>query len=128
MKEEEVKERNKLLTIYTFLEEGTYTKEVFQERKEIILRRIQQIKYVINENQKKLTQERSRENKKNIPQIRNIIDIYDLLKTPEEKNMLLKMLLFQVTYLKTEKAIKKNSDPTNFTITLYPKVKNCRKN
>ena len=75
-----------------------------------------------------MTQERSRENKKNIPQIRNIIDIYDLLKTPEEKNMLLKMLLFQVTYLKTEKAIKKNSDPTNFTITLYPKVKNCRKN
>ena len=128
LKEEEVKERNKLLTIYTFLEEGTYTKEVFQERKEIILRRIQQIKYVINENQKKLTQERSRENKKNIPQIRNIIDIYDLLKTPEEKNMLLKMLLFQVTYLKTEKAVKKNSDPTNFTITLYPKVKNCRKN
>ena len=44
------------------------------------------------------------------------------VKTPEEKNELLKTVITQVTYLKTEKAIKKDSDPTNFIINLYPKI------
>ena len=57
-----------------------------------------------------------------IPKVENLLDVYDLLKTPEEKNDLLKSVLTQVTYLKTEKAIKKDSDPTNFIINLYPKI------
>ena len=57
-----------------------------------------------------------------VPKINNLLDIYDLLKTPEEKNFLLKTVLKKVIYLKTEKSIKKDSDPTNFIINLYPKI------
>ena len=37
-----------------------------------------------------------------------MIDIYGKLKTNEEKNVLLKTILEKVTYIKTEKALKKN--------------------
>ena len=57
-----------------------------------------------------------------IPKIENVIDIYDKLETNEQKNALLKTILEKVTYLKTEKAIKKDSDPTNFELHIYPKI------
>ena len=59
---------------------------------------------------------------KQIHKLENVIDLYDKLETAEDKNILLKSILAKVTYLKTEKAIKKNSDPTNFIINLYPKI------
>ena len=57
-----------------------------------------------------------------IPKLENVIEVYNKLDTSEEKNVLLKSILEKVTYLKTEKAIKQNSDPTNFEIHIYPKI------
>ena len=57
-----------------------------------------------------------------VPKIENLLDVYNFLPTAEDKNDLLKNIITQVTYLKTEKAIKKNSDSTNFIINLYPKI------
>ena len=57
-----------------------------------------------------------------IPKLENIIDLYYNLETAEDKNILLKSIISKVTYLKTEKAIKKNSDPTNFELHIYPKI------
>ncbi len=120
------KENDKLLNVFNFLEEGTYTKEIFKQRRDILLNNIEKLNISIKEYKIKLKDEEIAENKKEIllPKIENIIDIYNLLETPEEKNELLKLILNKVTYLKTEKAIKKDSDPTNFIITLYPKIEN----
>lgn len=57
-----------------------------------------------------------------IPKLENVIDLYYNLESAEDKNVLLKSILAKVTYLKTEKAIKKDSDPTNFELHIYPKV------
>ena len=57
-----------------------------------------------------------------IPKLENVIELYHKLKYAEDKNILLKSILAKVTYLKTEKAIKKDSDPTNFEIHIYPKI------
>ena len=57
-----------------------------------------------------------------IPKLENIIDLYDKLETVEDKNILLKSIIAKVTYLKTEKSIKKDSDPTNFELHIYPKI------
>ena len=57
-----------------------------------------------------------------IPKLENIIDLYYNLETAEDKNILLKSIINKVTYLKTEKAIKKDSDPTNFELHIYPKI------
>lgn len=118
------KENDKLLSIFNFLEDGTYTKEMFKVRSEVVSQNVARINNSIEEYKAKLEQEKAVYKDKEVllPKIANLLDVYDLLQTPEEKNDLLKSVLTQVTYLKTEKAIKKNSDPTNFTINLYPKI------
>ena len=57
-----------------------------------------------------------------IPKLENVIHLYYKLESAEDKNILLKSILAKVTYLKTEKAIKKESDPTNFELHIYPKI------
>lgn len=57
-----------------------------------------------------------------IPKLENVIDLYYKLETAEDKNILLKSIIAKVTYLKNEKAIKKDSDSTNFEIHIYPKI------
>lgn len=52
----------------------------------------------------------------------NVLDLYPKLKTAEDKNELLKTVVKRIDYLKTEKAIKKNSDPTNFELDIYPNI------
>ena len=57
-----------------------------------------------------------------IPKLENVIDLYGKLQTAEDKNILLKSIIAKITYLKTEKAIKSDSDPTNFELHIYPKI------
>ena len=57
-----------------------------------------------------------------IPKLENVIDLYDKLKNAEDKNILLKSIIAKVTYLKTKKAIKSDSDPTHFELHIYPKI------
>ena len=118
------RENDKLLSIFNYLEDGTYTKEMFKLRSGIVSNNIGKINETLEEYKKKLNQEKIINNEKEllVPKIENVIDIYEKLPTAEEKNDLLKTVLSQVTYLKTEKSIKKDSDPTNFIINLYPKI------
>ena len=124
LEQEAKKEKDKLLSIFNFLEDGTYTKEMFKIRNEVVSQNLARVNKSIENYKIKLEQEQIDNNGKNLfgPKIENVLDIYNLLKTAEEKNELLKSLITQVTYLKKEKAIRKNSDPTNFIINLYPKI------
>ena len=118
------KQKLKLTKVYDFFEDNTYTKEMFLERS----KGISEIISTINSNILELQEEIEREkiinsNKKDIiPKIENVLELYDSLKDNEDKNELLKTILEKVTYIKTTKAIKKNSDPTDFKITIYPKI------
>ena len=124
LQEEAKKENDKLLNIFDFFEDGTYTKEMFKTRSETVSKNVARINISIEEYKIKLEQEKIVDKEKTVlvPKIENLLDVYNLLKTPEEKNELLKTVITQVTYLKTEKAIKKDSDPTNFIINLYPRI------
>lgn len=51
-----------------------------------------------------------------------MIDLYYKLKAAEDKNILLKSIIAKITYLKTEKAIKKDSAPTNFELHIYSRI------
>ena len=97
---------------------------MFKVRSEVVSNKVAKINDTIKEYKEKLEAEKivNKEKESLVPKIENLLDIYDLLSTAEEKNDLLKTVITQVTYLKTEKAIKKNSDPTNFIINLYPKI------
>lgn len=124
LEQEAKKENDKLLSIFNFLEDGTYTKEMFKARSEAVSQNLARINNSIQNYKTKLSQEKivDREKEVLVPKIENVLDVYNLLQTAEEKNDLLKTVITQVTYLKTEKAIRKDSDPTNFIINLYPKI------
>ena len=117
-------EKNKLNKVYELFEEGTYNKEEFSERSIRLKNNINVINGEIAKiHQLMLVQKETNKNKDIIiPQMKNVIDIYSELETNEQKNILLKSIIEKVTYLKTEKAIKKGSKPSNFEIHIYPKI------
>ena len=97
---------------------------MFSERCSLITTTINSIKANIDEFNKQLELERKKDEGRRaiIPKVENVLDIYPSLETPEEKNLLLKTVVKRVEYLKTEKAIKKNSDPTDFELDIYPNI------
>ena len=124
------KEKKRMTQIYEFFEEGIYNTEEFKERLSACKNNISEMESQIEPlKQNIIKQENSIEQTKNIvPKIENVIDIYDKLETEEDKNALLKSILEKVTYIKTEKAIKKISDPTNLEIHIYPKIPKFKEN
>ena len=115
-------EKDKLQNVFEYLEDGTYSKEMFNMRKNIILQNIDKMNNSVDEYKEKLN-EIQRESKVNSSKnFNNFLDMYNFLKNPEEKNNLLQIVLDRVLYKKEEKSIKKTSDPTNFSIILYPKI------
>ena len=126
-KKELEKENLKLDKIYCFLEEGIYSNDEFTKRSCIVKANVQNLekkleKYnnLLSEKNKLQNEPKSRNFKFN-----NIIDLYNSLETAENKNILLKSLISKVTYLKTEKNIRKDSSPTNFELNIYPKICKC---
>jgi len=118
------KEKHKANKIYEFYEDGTYDKQEFTERISIVKSCIADLEEKITSIQSKIDEEEKMEKQKKliIPIFENVLDIYYKLETSEEKNNLLKTILEKVTYKKTEKSIKKDADPSNFEIHIYPKI------
>ena len=123
-KKELEKENAKLNKIYDFLENDVYSKDEFLNRSKAIKDDIQSLESKLEEYNSLLQRnnEIQAQQVTMIPKLENVIDLYDKLKTAEDKNILLKSIIAKVTYLKTEKAIKKDSDPTNFELHIYPKI------
>lgn len=124
IKKEIEKENAKLNKIYEFLENGIYSNYEFISRSKVVKDNINTLKSKLEEYNLKLQENKELENKKTtrIPKLENIMDLYNILKTAEDKNTFLKSLIYKVTYLKTKKAIKNDSDPNDFELGLYPKI------
>ena len=123
-KKELEKENAKLNKIYDFLENGIYNKDEFINRSKSIKENIERLEDKLKEYTELLNKNNEIKNEKDmaIPKLENAIDLYYKLETAKDKNILLKSILAKVTYLKIEKAIKKDSDPTNFELHIYPKI------
>ncbi len=118
------KENAKLDKIYEFLENGIYNKNEFLNRSKAIKNNIETLESKLEEYSFLLLKNIKIQNEKEtmIPKLKNVIDLYNKLDNAKDKNILLKSIIAKVTYLKTEKAIKKDSDPTNFELHIYPKI------
>ena len=97
---------------------------MFSERCKVISATITNLNSNIKKFEKQIELENKKDERKKalIPKVENVLDIYPNLQTAEEKNNLLKTIVKKVEYLKTEKAIKKDSDPTNFELDIYPNI------
>ena len=121
----ELEVQNKKLTnVYSFFEDGTYSREVFAERCVAINEAIANIKANLEEAERQMVLETKQEESKKamVSKIENVLDLYEKLENAEEKNLLLKTVVNKIVYLKTEKAIKKDSDPTKFELDIYPNI------
>ena len=123
-KKELEKENIRFNKIYDFLENGIYNKDEFLNRSKVIKENIETLEKKLQEYNKLISKNTTTQNEKEaiIPKLENIIDLYYKLETAEDKNILLKSIITKVTYLKTEKAIKKVSNSTNFELHIYPKI------
>ena len=123
-KKELEKENAKLGKVYDFLENGIYSKDEFINRSKSIKEEIESLENKLKEYTELLNKNTKIRDEKEtiIPKLENIIDLYDKLENVEDKNMLLKSIIAKITYLKTEKAIKKDADPTNFELHIFPKL------
>lgn len=123
-KKEIEKENAKLDKIYDFLENGVYSRDDFINRSKSIKDAVQSLEKKLKEYQDLLSKNEKIQNQKKviIPKLENVIDLYDKLENAEDKNILLKSIIAKVTYLKTEKASKKNSNHNNFELHIYPKI------
>lgn len=120
LKKELKVQNKKLANIYDFFEEGTYTKEMFSKRCQLISDTITNLQLNIKECEKQ--NKECEEKRAFIPKLKNVLDLYPYLQTAEEKHNLLKTIVKRVEYLKTEKAVKKDSNPTNFELDIYPSI------
>ena len=116
LEQEAKKENDKLVSIFNFLEDGTYTKEMFKARSEAVSQNLARINNSIQSYKTRLSQEKivNKEKEELVPKIENVLDVYNLLQTAEEKNDLLKTMLTRSYISKNRKSNKKRFRSNKF--------------
>ena len=107
--------------LYDLLEQGVYTQDVFLDRSRVLASRITEAESqfkTLSDHMASL-QKSNDVQKQLIPQVQNVLDIYDTLTTPAEKNAMLKAVLKHVVYFKSVGGKWKESD---LKLYIYPKL------
>lgn len=109
-------------SLFDFLEQGIYTKEIFIERSNALEQRIRDCMNNITAAREDLHTTIARQaNQKNfVPKCKNLLSEWDSL-TVSEKNSALRQLIDRIVLTKTKRN-KKNQKNSEFTIDVYPKV------
>ena len=109
--------------IYDLLEQGVYTTAVFLKRSQKLSESLERLR----QNRAVLEQELQQDTlafysqSELVPKAEHLLEVYDTLKTPEDKNNILSEVIDKVVYTKEVKARTKAAKD-QFTLLLYPKV------
>lgn len=109
--------------LYTFLEQGIYSTEIFQERRKLLNGKISDLEHLIQSLQQDIVIEQAKQNTavNLIPQCGNLLSAYWNLNIPA-KNEVLKTLVEKVVYKKlTKNEYGKGGNPA-FELHIYPKI------
>ncbi|WP_352420775.1 recombinase family protein [Proteiniborus sp.] len=112
-----------LSSLHDFLEQGIYSTEVFLERSKVLNDKINTAKENKTELENKLNSIFIIEkNKKTIiPKVEKVLETYNRLENPKEKNDILKEVIDKVVYTKEEGG-RWSGKVDDFTLDLYPKL------
>jgi len=110
-------------SLHDLLEQGVYSVDTFLERSKLLNDKITAAKAGKKELEEKLEKISAKEEgkRKIIPKVERVIDLYWKMKTPKEKNDLLKEVIDKVVYIK-EKSGRWHAKPDDFQLKLFPKV------
>ncbi|GFN37176.1 serine recombinase [Tepidimicrobium xylanilyticum] len=120
----ELETLNKQLNnLHDLLEQGIYNVDIFLERSKILNDKINVAKENKRELENKLNHITTMEESKKtiIPRIEKVLETYNRVKTPKEKNDLLKEVVDKVIYVKKEGG-RWSGKIDSFTLDLYPKL------
>lgn len=108
---------------HDLLEQGVYDTDTFLERSRSIYERITQAKNDITTLEENLRVEVIHEESavNIIPKVEELLEVYNKLPSPKDKNDMLKEVLEKVVYVK-DKGICRHVSPDDFTITIFPKI------
>lgn len=107
--------------IYSFLEQGIYTPEVFGERMKALENQRSKLTERLEQCEREIDREEGNRRlyAEIIPRVEGIINIY-AESSPAEKNRLLKTIVSRVSYIKTERSTRRNPDKCSFTLEVMP--------
>lgn len=114
---------NQISKAHDFLEQGIYTPEVFISRTNILSPKLDDAKSALQDLKHQLNDLNKQEVEMEsiVPAVQNIIDVYHLLPTVQDKNNLLKEVLEKVEYKKyTRGTARRASD--DFELKIFPKI------
>ena len=109
-------------SLFDFLEQGIYTKEIFIERSNALERRVKEcMEHSISAQNDLHATLALQANRKNfVPRCKNLLGEWGRLTIPE-KNSALKVLIEKIMFTKTKRN-KKGQDRSDFEIDVFPKV------
>jgi len=115
--------KKQINNLHDLLEQGVYSIETFVERSNM---NKEKLKRLLNDKsilQKNINEEANKkENRKvMIPKIEKLLEVYNKLPNPKQKNDMLKEILEKVVYIK-DKGGRWHNAPDDFEIILYPKL------
>lgn len=107
--------------LYDFLEQGVYSIDVFLKRQDELTKRITAVEEAIEKAEEQLQTERQLIAMRTaiIPRVERLLDVYDQLDTPQEKNEMLKACLEKVLYSKTTGG---RYTESNMQLKLFPRI------
>jgi chromosome segregation ATPase len=110
--------------LYTLLEQGVYSIDIFKERNKKLEDEKERLLSLMDKTEIEISAlaQQSNYNDIFIPMADNILTHYYDLPTAAAKNDALRDIVSSISYLKTEHNKKGNRDNTNFTISINPKV------
>lgn len=123
IKEKElINARRKKEKIYDLFEEQVYDKNTFFERNEKIQNTIDNLEKEIKQLRQEINTKENIARQKNtfIPRVKFVLDNYNEINNPKEKNQMLKSIISKIEYLKTKPGNKWHS--TQFELWVYPKL------
>ena len=123
LKSEYQKLNSQLDSCHDLLEQGVYSIEQFLERSQKLASRIKENEDKRAELEKQIATDNRRIGSyvELIPKIKYLLEVYDSLNSPKEKNDLLKEVLEKVVYTK-DKGGRWHSSPDDFEVVIYPKL------
>ena len=120
IEKEQSKNADKKERIYDFYEDGTYTKEVFQERLTAIQNKHRENELLVDQLREEVEslEQRKQTKLEMIPAIENVLDVYHMTPDAEHKNRLLKTVINKVVYDR-EVNKKRIYDPNEVTLQIH---------